>query len=83
MENGKLICVVNKLNEQVIHQGSLDGKHTIIWSRNLTNPLKIEYFRETVYADSYSIIGWGYYGNDNPKLSPKTWFRGQYKRIKK
>ncbi|WP_020527926.1 hypothetical protein [Flexithrix dorotheae] len=82
VENGKLVCVVNKPDEKVVHQGRLDQEHTIIWSRNISNPLKIEYFRETVRQDSYTIIGWGYYGDDNPKLSPKTWFRGDYKKVK-
>ena len=81
VENGQMLCVVNKPDEQVIHTGETKGKHTIIWQRNIKSPLKIEYFKETVEKDTYMIVGWGYYGNDNPNLSPKTWFYGLYTRI--
>ena len=78
VQNGKLWCVVRKPDETVIHNGSLVNKNTIIWQRDLRNPLKIEYFRETVKQDEYSIIGWGYYGDDNPEKSPKYWFRASF-----
>jgi len=81
VEDGKMLCVVNKPDEQVIHDGSTDGDDTIIWQRSELNPLKIEFFRETVTTDSYTIVGWGYYGNDDPKLTPRTWFLGDYKRV--
>lgn len=81
VENGQLLCIVNKPDEQVIHTGRTEGKHTTIWQRHINNPLKIEYFKETVEKDTYMIVGWGYYGNDNPDLSPKTWFYGLYTRI--
>ena len=80
VENGKLWCVVDKPDEQVVHTGSLPDSHTIIWQREERSPLKIEYFQETVLDSTYTILGWGYYGADNPKLSPKTWFRGVYRR---
>ena len=81
VENGQLLCIVNKPDEQVIHTGKTQGKHTIIWQRHIKNPLKIEYFKETVEKDKYTIVGWGYYGNDNPSLSPKTWFYALYTRV--
>jgi hypothetical protein len=78
IENGKLKCIVNKPNETVIHEGKYLGDNTIIWQRSLTNPLKIEYFKESVSDGHYKIIGWGYYGNDNPKLTPRIWFYADY-----
>ena len=81
VEKGKLWCIVDKPDEQIVHSGEWDGKNTIIWQRNIKKPLKIEYFKETVEADTYSIIGWGYYGDDDPKKSPKMWFYAAYKRV--
>lgn len=81
VKNGELICVVNKPDEQVIHQGYTEGDKTIIWHRSIKEPLKVEFFRETVKANTYSIIGWGYYGNDDADLTPKTWFRAVYERV--
>jgi len=81
VENGKLLCIVNKPDEQVIHTGKTGGKNTIIWQRHIKDPLKIEYFKETVEKDKYTIVGWGYYGDDDPGLSPKTWFYGLYLKI--
>lgn len=75
-----LICVVNKPEEQVIHQGRIPADSTIIWARELRNPLKIEYFYESVEGDTYSIVGWGYYGQDDPQKAPKTWFYAAYQR---
>ncbi|MCB0287333.1 MAG: hypothetical protein KDE57_11800, partial [Calditrichaeota bacterium] len=57
------------------------GAGTLIWQRDERDPLKIEYFHESVEGDYYKIIGWGYYGDDNPNLSPKTWFVGDYSRM--
>lgn len=78
---GKLRCIVNKPSEQVIHEGIIAGNSTIIWQRNIPDPLKIEYFKETISESTYIIIGWGYYGDDDPDLSPKIWFLGEYTRI--
>ena len=77
VQNGDMWCVVRKPDETVIHEGALEG-NTIIWSRNESNPQRIEYFRETVHEDSYEIIGWGYYEGDDPELSPKLWFYAKY-----
>lgn len=79
IQDGKMWCVVRKPDETVIHDGELQG-NTIIWSRNEISPQRKEYFRETVLANSYEIIGWGYYDGDNPKLSPKLWFYAKYQR---
>ena len=81
IQNGKLWCVVQKPDETVIHSGSLDGEDTIIWQRTIKDPQRIEYFRETVSSDEYTILGWGYYGEDNPQRNPKTWFYGKYVRV--
>jgi hypothetical protein len=78
VENGKLKCIVTKPKETVIHQGEYLGNNTIIWHRNIKDPLRIEYFKETVDSLYYKIIGWGYYGKDDPKLTPHTWFYGDY-----
>ncbi|MEM6261514.1 MAG: hypothetical protein AAGI38_03325 [Bacteroidota bacterium] len=80
VENGQLLCIVNKPNEQVIHHGSTDGPNTIIWQRSIPKPLKIEYFYETVQENTYTIRGWGYYGDADTTLSPPTWFEGVYRR---
>ncbi|MEM6698432.1 MAG: hypothetical protein AAF599_08550, partial [Bacteroidota bacterium] len=74
VQNGEMWCVVHKPNETVIHEGSTEGKSTIIWQSNQKEPQKIEYFRETVEANTYEIIGYGYYQGDDAKLSPKLWF---------
>jgi len=81
VEDGKLKCVVNKPSEQVIHKGYLLNDTTIVWQRHLTNPLKVEYFQETVSKNQYKIIGWGYYGQDNLERTPKTWFYATYNRV--
>lgn len=78
IENGKISCVVNKPKETVIHQGEYLGSNTFVWHRNVKNPKRIEYFRETVDSLHYKIIGWGYYGNDDPNLTPRTWFYADY-----
>ncbi|NIM11932.1 MAG: hypothetical protein GTO45_07435 [Candidatus Aminicenantes bacterium] len=82
VENGRLLCIVNKPDEQVIHTGKTTGQNTIIWQRHVKEPLKIEYFKETVEDDTYTIVGWGYYGDDDPRLSPRMWFYGLYFRLK-
>ena len=82
VEDGKMLCIVKKPDETVIHDGYIDAEddHTIIWHREETSPLKMEFFRETVLEKTYEIIGWGYYDGDNTELSPKLWFHGKYVR---
>ena len=81
VENGKLKCIVTKPNETVIHQGEYLGDNAIVWHRNIKKPKRIEYFYETVDSLHYKIIGWGYYGNDDPNLTPRTWFYADYKKM--
>lgn len=75
-----LFCIVDKPEEKVIHKGFIDKEGFIIWSRNEELPLRKEYFKEKAVGDTYSIIGYGYYGDDDPSLSPKMWFKGIYKK---
>ena len=56
-------------------------KETLIWHRSEQSPQRIEYFQETVRADHYEILGWGYYEGDRTDLTPKTWFHGSYFRV--
>ncbi len=81
VESGQMWCVVQKPDELIVHQGQTEGNHTICWSRHLEEPLVIEFFRETVLDSTYEIIGYGYYGQDNPQKGPKTWFYGKYRRL--
>lgn len=78
IENDKLKCIVNKPSEKVIHDGKYLGNNTIIWQRKINNPLKIEFFKESVIDNHYKIIGWGYYGKDDPELTPRIWFYADY-----
>lgn len=78
VQNGRLWCVVRKPDETVIHRGQLQGTNTIIWSRDERNPLKVEYFQETVEDSRYTIRGWGYYNGANPDKMPPFWFRATY-----
>ena len=78
--NGEMWCIVHKPDKIVIHEGATDGANTIIWSSNETSPQVIEYFQETVEAERYEIIGWGYYDGDDPTLSPRLWFYSEYQR---
>lgn len=78
VENGKISCVVNKPKETVVHQGEYLGNNTIVWHRSIKKPKRIEHFREMVDSLHYRIVGWGYYGNDDPNLTPRTWFYGDY-----
>lgn len=80
VQDGKMWCVVVKPDETVVHQGELAAPGVIIWSRSIKDPLKIEYFRETVKDSSYQIWGWGYYGDADPQKSPPLWFYGDYQR---
>lgn len=80
VQDGKMWCVVRKPNETVIHEGSTEGEHTMIWQRNEQNPQRVEYFKETVQATTYEIIGWGYYEGDDLSKMPRTWFYAQYHR---
>jgi hypothetical protein len=81
VRHDSLICVVNKPEEQVVHQGTTPVDSVLIWSRSLRDPTRIEYFYEKVQGDTYSILGWGYYGNDDPELSPRMWFWAEYERV--
>lgn len=81
VKDGRLICLINKPEEKVMHSGSWDGDNTIKWERNKEDPLVIEFFLETVEDSVYTILGWGYYGEDDPELNPKTWFFAEYYRI--
>lgn len=76
VQDGKLWCVVKKPNETIVHQGKTKGDNTIIWSSDTKE--KKEYFYETVSEQTYEIIGWGYYGNEDRSLSPPLWFYGKY-----
>ncbi len=80
IQDGKMWCVVHKPTSTVIHEGSTIGKSTIIWQSNETNPVKKEYFKETVSEEYYEIIGYGYYGDDDTSLTPRLWFYSKYKR---
>lgn len=80
VENGQMWCIVNKPKETIIHEGSRLGDNGIIWQSNQKSPQKIEYFQETVGADYYEIIGYGYYSGDDATLSPKLWFYSRYER---
>jgi hypothetical protein len=82
VRNGRLWCVVKKPGETVIHSGTLEDDHTIVWQSSRDDPLRIEYFRESVEGDLYTVRGWGYYGGDDPGLTPRTWFRGDYRRVR-
>ncbi|MCZ6693688.1 MAG: hypothetical protein O6939_07270, partial [Bacteroidetes bacterium] len=68
-------------DEVVRHKGTLLDASTILWERSETEPLKIEFFKETVEKNQYEIVGWGYYEGDNPDLTPQTWFYGLYHKI--
>jgi hypothetical protein len=80
VQDGKMWCVMEKPEEKVIHRGSTDGPATIIWQRHEEDPQKIEYFRETVEGDRYTILGWGYYEGDDTTRMPRYWYYGMYKR---
>ena len=80
VQNGEMWCVVHKPNDVVIHEGSTPNDETIIWQSSQQSPLKVEYFYETVTPQSYEIVGYGYYGNDDTAKSPKLWFYGKYLR---
>ena len=81
VEDTQILCVVNKPDEQVIHQGMVPADSTIIWGRDVRDPTKVEYFYEEIKANTYFIVGWGYYGEDDPELTPKTWFYAAYQRV--
>lgn len=83
VQDGKMWCVVLKPDETVIHEGKLEGEHTIIWQRSEKSPQKVEYFYETVHSNTYEIIGWGYYEGDDLTLMPRFWFYGNYHRMER
>ena len=80
VEGGKMWCLVKKPDDFVVHSGQLDGPQTIVWTRNRKQPLAIERFEERVTPQRYTIIGWGYYGNDDPQKAPRMYFEAEYVR---
>ena len=80
VQDGKMWCVVRKPDETVIHEGALAAPQTITWQRSESDPQRVEYFWETVGAETYEIIGWGYYDGDDLELMPRFWFYGLYQR---
>jgi len=81
VQDGKMWCVVKKPDDLVIHEGSRQGEDTIIWSRNRDQPRAVEYFVETVGPKTYTIMGWGYYGADDPARAPRMFFESTYRRV--
>ena len=81
VQDGQIWCIVDKPNDLVIHNGRKVSTKTLIWSRNERSPLRKEYFLETIFGSSYQIIGYGYYGDDDPDLSPNTWFLAHYHHV--
>ncbi len=81
VKDGRLVCVINKPSGRVMHSGNWDRKNTITWERSEHDPRRMEFFQETVEDSTYTILGWGYYDEDDPDLSPKTWFYGEYYRV--
>jgi NADPH-dependent 2,4-dienoyl-CoA reductase/sulfur reductase-like enzyme len=82
VQDGLLYCVVRKPDDLVIHTGSRPTPDTIIWQRDRSEPLALEWFKETVSSESYTIVGWGYYGSDDPTRAPRTFFHARYVRPK-
>ena len=82
VQDGKLFCIVKKPTDLVIHDGRLDGRDTIIWTRSRKTPKAVEYFRESVSEDSYVISGYGYYGDEDLDKKPRMHFYAEYKKIK-
>lgn len=80
VEGGELRCIVKKPIETVVHRGQRLGPATIVWSRDERNPLRKEYFLETATDSVYTIEGWGYYGNDDVSVGPRSWFQARYTR---
>ena len=80
VQGGRMYCVVKKPDDLVIHDGMTEGKDTIIWRRDRKSPLSVEYFRETVAKDTYTIIGWGYYAGDDTTKAPRLYFSATYSR---
>lgn len=78
VESGELRCIVKKPNEMIVHKGKRLGPATIVWSRDERQPLRKEYFLETATDSTYTILGWGYYGDDDVRLGPRTWFKAKY-----
>ena len=82
VQDGQLWCVVKKPHEKIVHQGDSPAKDVIIWQGYSADPLRKEYFYETVHSDTYEIVGYGYYGEDDPLKNPKFWFYGKYRRVR-
>lgn len=81
VQNGRLYCVVKKPDDLVLHDGKTDGPGVLIWSRARTSPPAVEYFRETVHDDTYTIVGWGYYPGDDLSKAPHFFFDATYNRV--
>lgn len=86
IQDGRLWCVVRKPDDLVIHPGELVGPATptsctIIWRRDRAEPKAIEFFREVVGPQTYTIVGWGKYGDDDPAKGPRMYFSATYRRV--
>lgn len=75
VQNGQLYCVVKKPSETVVHRGSIPEKNAIVWQRDLKNPVKKEFFYETVSGEVYEIYGWGIY---NKERNIQYFYHGRY-----
>lgn len=80
VQDGKLWCVVVKPDDTVVHIGEHPDAKTLIWSRDVRDPLRVERFDEVVEANTYTIVGWGKYAGDDPAKSPRMFFHGVYTR---
>jgi hypothetical protein len=72
---------VEETGGSVIHRGNALDPRTFTWQRDLHEPLEIEYFRLTIENDRCEVIGWGYYGQDDPMKVPRVWYWGSYERV--
>ncbi|MBK8506520.1 MAG: hypothetical protein IPL46_32585 [Saprospiraceae bacterium] len=81
VQDGQIWCIVDKPDDLVIHLGRQVSPGTLVWSRNEQGPLRKEYFLESIVGNTYFILGYGYYGEDDPNLSPRTWFVARYRHI--
>ncbi len=81
IQDGRMYCVVKKPDDLVIHDGATEGPGTILWSRDRKDPQAVEFFRETVEADRYTIVGWGYYGGADTPKAPSYYFQAAYERV--
>ena len=82
VENGKLVCVVQKPDEVIVHEGMVPEEGTIIWFSEQKKPLKKEYFVEKVDDEYYEIVGYGYYEGHDLDKTPQLYFYALYKKEK-